>query len=149
MNIKFNQQTFPKPNIILRLPPLFAYILYKEIGILKTEKMLLTSKIPSTNENLFLLRSWADINFEKKKANEPKKNTKKKNYDIFITPIATACKQFIKATMHIQNPHVDVAWIGLHPKFLYKGTNNNPPPNPKPLSIPAPKLFIKTYLVCY
>jgi hypothetical protein len=37
----------------------------------------------------------------------------------------------------------------LHPKFLYIGTNNIPPPNPKPLSIPAPRLFIKTYFVCY
>jgi hypothetical protein len=64
-----------------------------------------------------------------------------------MAPIATACKQFNKEATKIPKAHVAAAWIGLHPKFLYKGTNNIPPPNPKPLRIPAPRLFNKTYFV--
>ena len=54
-----NQQRCPNPNKILRLCPLSEYLLYKEKGMLKIPIIVIPSKIPYTNENLFLLRSCA------------------------------------------------------------------------------------------
>jgi hypothetical protein len=49
--------------------------------------------------------------------------------------------------MQIPKEQVAVAYKGLHPKFLYIGTRNIPPPNPKPLKIPAQMLLINIYLI--
>lgn len=49
----------------------------------------------------------------------------------------------------IVNEQVAAAWIGLHPKALYMGIKNSPPPKPIPLKIPVKKLFSVTSFMFY
>lgn len=100
-------------------------------------KIVKNNKIPSTRENLFLFRSYDDITLEIKKEQNPKKITKKKNSDTWITPNVTAKTQFINEVVKIVKEEVEEASKGLHPRFLYIDTRRFPPPNPNPLKIPA------------
>ncbi len=64
-----------------------------------------------------------------------------------ITPKSIPCIQFKQAVANIEKAQLAVAWIELHPKLLYIGTKNSPPPKPNPLKIPADKLFLITILM--
>jgi hypothetical protein len=57
--------------------------------------------------------------------------------------------QFKKAVTKIEKAQLAVACKELHPKLLYIGTKNNPPPKPRPPKSPANKLLLATIYKCY
>jgi len=68
----------------------------------------------------------------------------------YITPKSIPCIQFKHAVTNIEKAQLAVACKELHPKLLYIGTKNRPPPRPNPLKIPAITLFLATISIfCY
>jgi len=62
-------------------------------------------------------------------------------------PIKIAWRQLIVAVVKIVKVQVAVACKGFNFKCLNIGTKKIPPPKPKPLNIPAQKLFYNIYIL--
>ena len=79
----------------------------------------------------------------------PIEQTEKQKINTFRlrTPMNITCRQFINELIHTTNAAVDVAEIAESLSFLNIGIKNTPPPNPKPLKIPAKKLAMKMSLI--
>jgi hypothetical protein len=61
-----------------------------------------------------------------------------------MIPKSIPCMQFKQAVTKIEKAQLAVACNELHPKLLYIGTKNNPPPKPRPPKSPANKLLFAT-----
>ena len=79
----------------------------------------------------------------------PNEQVEKKNINVFklSTPINITCKTFINELIQTMKAAVELARIAESLSRLSIGIKKIPPPKPKPLKIPAPKLHIKIYLI--